>query len=108
MATEIPPVGREIGPSAKLQVLATEHWSLLATRSLTYTESLSRVTINWSNSASDCSRAMSSSRRLGSENNRSGLRSPVIPGSLRVFATTKREFVFLRNLMTPAEWHGST
>jgi len=45
MATEIPPVGREIGPSAKLQVLATEHWSLLATRSLTYTESLSRVTI---------------------------------------------------------------
>ncbi|MFY9615489.1 MAG: hypothetical protein WAT58_08845 [Candidatus Dormiibacterota bacterium] len=28
-----------------LQILATEHWSLLATRSLTYTESLSRVTM---------------------------------------------------------------
>ncbi len=33
-------------PSATaLQILATEHWSLLATRSLTYTESLSRVTM---------------------------------------------------------------
>ena len=31
-------------PSAtELQILATEHWSLLATRSLTYTESLGRV-----------------------------------------------------------------
>lgn len=29
--------------AAKLQILATEHWSLLATRSLTYTESLGRV-----------------------------------------------------------------
>ncbi len=29
--------------SAKLQILATEHWSLLATRSLTYGESFSRV-----------------------------------------------------------------
>jgi hypothetical protein len=28
-----------------LQILATEHWSLLATRSLTYNEALSRVTI---------------------------------------------------------------
>lgn len=45
MATEIPPAGRETGASAKLQILATEHWSLLATRSLTYTESLGRVTI---------------------------------------------------------------
>jgi hypothetical protein len=45
MATEIPPARGEIGASARLQVLATEHWSLLATRSLTYTESLSRVTI---------------------------------------------------------------
>jgi hypothetical protein len=35
------------GPSAgsKLQILATEHWSLLATRSLTYTESLGRVNV---------------------------------------------------------------
>jgi hypothetical protein len=31
------------GSSARLQVLATEHWSLLATRSLTYSESFSRV-----------------------------------------------------------------
>jgi len=29
--------------AARLQILATEHWSLLATRSLTYTESLGRV-----------------------------------------------------------------
>ena len=31
--------------AGKLQVLATEHWSLLATRSLTYTESLGRVNV---------------------------------------------------------------
>jgi hypothetical protein len=31
------------GNSEKLQILATEHWSLLATRSLTYQESLGRV-----------------------------------------------------------------
>jgi len=43
MATETPPAGPEPGTSAKLQILATEHWSLLATRSLTYTESLGRV-----------------------------------------------------------------
>lgn len=30
-------------PNARLQILATEHWSLLATRSLTYSESFSRV-----------------------------------------------------------------
>jgi hypothetical protein len=33
------------GPATKLQILATEHWSLLATRSLTYTEALGRVTM---------------------------------------------------------------
>jgi len=43
MSTEIPPLGRDPGAAAKLQILATEHWSLLATRSLTYTESLGRV-----------------------------------------------------------------
>lgn len=43
MAIETPPAGPEPGASAKLQILATEHWSLLATRSLTYTESLGRV-----------------------------------------------------------------
>jgi low affinity Fe/Cu permease len=31
--------------SGRLQVLATEHWSLLATRSLSYTESFSRVSM---------------------------------------------------------------
>jgi hypothetical protein len=39
---EIPPRPSE---AAKLQILATEHWSLLATRSLTYTESLGRVNV---------------------------------------------------------------
>jgi hypothetical protein len=33
------------GVATKLQILATEHWSLLATRSLTYTESLGRVSV---------------------------------------------------------------
>ena len=45
MSTEIPPLGRDAGAAAKLQILATEHWSLLATRALTYNEALSRVTI---------------------------------------------------------------
>ena len=40
MSTEIPPRPRE---SEALQILATEHWSLLATRALTYQESLGRV-----------------------------------------------------------------
>ena len=31
--------------TGRLQILATEHWSLLATRSLTYTESLGRVNV---------------------------------------------------------------
>jgi hypothetical protein len=40
----MPPGAHEQGPAAsKLQILATEHWSLLATRSLTFTESLGRV-----------------------------------------------------------------
>jgi hypothetical protein len=43
MSTELPPAGRDPMTAAKLQILATEHWSLLATRSLTYTESLGRV-----------------------------------------------------------------
>jgi hypothetical protein len=33
------------GVATKLQILATEHWGLLATRSLTYTESLGRVSV---------------------------------------------------------------
>jgi hypothetical protein len=43
MSTEMPPAGRDPAAAAKLQILATEHWSLLATRSLTYAESLGRV-----------------------------------------------------------------
>jgi hypothetical protein len=43
MSTEMPPAGQDAAPSSPLQILATEHWSLLATRSLTYTESLGRV-----------------------------------------------------------------
>jgi hypothetical protein len=46
VSTEFPPAGHETGSAAtRLQILATEHWSLLATRSLTYTEMFSRVTI---------------------------------------------------------------
>jgi hypothetical protein len=47
MSTEIPPAGpgRDAGAAVKLQILATEHWSLLATRALTYNEAFSRVTI---------------------------------------------------------------
>jgi hypothetical protein len=45
MSTNIPPVGAEPGSATKLQILATEHWSLLATRSLTYTEALARVSM---------------------------------------------------------------
>jgi hypothetical protein len=44
MSTDVMPAGRE-SSAARLQILATEHWSLLATRSLTYNEALSRVTI---------------------------------------------------------------
>jgi len=40
MATEMPPQRRD---SEVIQILATEHWSLLATRALTYQESLGRV-----------------------------------------------------------------
>jgi ABC-type multidrug transport system fused ATPase/permease subunit len=40
MSTEIPPLRKD---SETIQILATEHWSLLATRALTYQESLGRV-----------------------------------------------------------------
>src|SRR5260370_40046818 len=43
MSTEMPPAESEPGAAGKLQILATEHWRLLATRSVTYTESLGRV-----------------------------------------------------------------
>ena len=38
------PPATELGPHA-LQILTTEHWSLLASRSLVYTESMSRTSI---------------------------------------------------------------
>jgi hypothetical protein len=44
MSTELPPTEADAAAGA-LQILATEHWSLLATRNLTYTEGLGRVTI---------------------------------------------------------------
>src|SRR5262252_3817382 len=40
MSSEMPPPRRD---SEVIQILATEHWSLLATRALTYQESLGRV-----------------------------------------------------------------
>src|ERR1700693_3421647 len=43
MSMEAPQPGPDPGTATKLQIIATEHWSLLATRSLTYTESLCRV-----------------------------------------------------------------
>jgi hypothetical protein len=41
---ESPAAPGQLGPHA-LQILTTEHWSLLATRSLVYTESMSRTSI---------------------------------------------------------------
>ena len=43
MTSDTTPLEGDPRVASKLQVLATEHWSLLATRSLTYTESLGRV-----------------------------------------------------------------
>jgi hypothetical protein len=41
----LPSAAEAIPVSARLQILATEHWSLLATRSLTWNESFSRSSI---------------------------------------------------------------
>jgi hypothetical protein len=51
MSAEQPPAGQGLGEAridVRMQILATEHWSLLATRSLTYTESFSRVSMFFS------------------------------------------------------------
>jgi hypothetical protein len=51
MAVEQPPGGERLeggGAASRLQILSTEHWSLLATRSLSYTESFSRVSMFFS------------------------------------------------------------
>ena len=45
VSTEAPPARPDFGTATGVQILATEHWSLLAHRSLTYTESLARVNI---------------------------------------------------------------
>jgi hypothetical protein len=44
MSSDLAAMARE-SMAAELQILATEHWSLLATRSLTFTESLGRVNV---------------------------------------------------------------
>jgi hypothetical protein len=36
----------QVGPGVRAQLLATEHWSLLATRSTTWSEVMSRITIH--------------------------------------------------------------
>jgi hypothetical protein len=43
MSTQALPAGPDT--AAKVQILATEHWSLLATRTMTFNESLGRVTM---------------------------------------------------------------
>src|SRR6202521_2859632 len=51
MGVEQPPGGelpKDADGAKRLQILATEHWSLLATRSLAYTESFSRVSMFFS------------------------------------------------------------
>jgi hypothetical protein len=45
MSTEMPRSGPEPRSAEALQILSAEHWSLLSTRSLTYTEALGRVNI---------------------------------------------------------------
>lgn len=45
VSTELPPNRPDTATATKVQILATEHWSLLATRSLTYTEVFARVNI---------------------------------------------------------------
>ena len=45
MSTESPSGGRDSATTAKLQILATEHWSLLATRSLSWNESFARASM---------------------------------------------------------------
>jgi hypothetical protein len=45
MSINTPPAGAESGVATKLQIIATENWSLLATRALTYRESLARVSV---------------------------------------------------------------
>ena len=40
------PISAELSPSVRAQLLATEHWSLLATRGLTWSEVMSRISIH--------------------------------------------------------------
>ena len=57
--------GSAFGPHA-LQILTTEHWSLLAARSLVYTESMSRASIFVAALSGSVSRSRSSRRRVTS------------------------------------------
>jgi hypothetical protein len=43
MSTDVPPHAADGGAAVRLQILATEHWSLLATRSLSWNESFARA-----------------------------------------------------------------
>lgn len=42
--TDVPP--GQVSPGVRAQLLATEHWSLLATRGMTWSEVMSRITIH--------------------------------------------------------------
>lgn len=73
MSTDIPPSGREPAAASRLQILATEHWSLLATRSLTYSESLARR----------ATRRVDTPARV-TASRRSAASEPILPDALRV------------------------
>ncbi len=62
-------------------------------------ESPTRPAMSRSNSGSDCSWAMSRSSRLGAANRGAGSRCSAMPTILRVFGTTRRDFVKSRNLV---------
>ncbi|SDP19482.1 hypothetical protein SAMN04489867_1694 [Pedococcus dokdonensis] len=44
--SEAPPPPPDVPAGVRAQILATEHWSLLATRSMTWSEVMSRITIH--------------------------------------------------------------
>src|SRR3954453_4834774 len=43
---ESAPIAPDLPPAVKAQLLATEHWSLLATRGVTWSEVMSRISIH--------------------------------------------------------------
>jgi hypothetical protein len=46
MSVDPQPVPSALPPAVRAQILATEHWSLLATRSQTWAEVMSRISIH--------------------------------------------------------------